>query len=331
MKYLEKRLLHYSNSEWYDVYKSTYSGIIFSTNQVYEEKTGDFYVRQVYFSNLGDNGVIILRSYDLKSLISLCTFENSSRINGYGGSIYISQGQSSIRKVCSFGSKSFGHGKFCFIEVNDNSAMINQIHDSSITFSNRGIQSGYATLEFRYGDISVLQNNITKNYCEYNAAFSQSNGKSMLVKFSIIDENYANSRICLSKSVISHFFSIIFINNSAFASNSYNGMFYFIECDGTFDYCYFADNKQNGQYLFGIEEPHNAVIVNNSYVEHSEYLFAKGKDVTIVNPKENTYNLKLLSTGLCPRGPNFMYSEKVNKFTELHQLKSINNFKIRRR
>ena len=158
-------MLQLTTDEWEEVYKSAYTNSIYNENRTYVGNTGDFYVYNIYFSNLGEDGVIILDSEDVKSLISTSTFENPSR-NDNGGSIYIKNGQSSIRKVCSFGSKS-QLGAFCYIEV-QYFHEVNEAHDSSITYSNRGDLSGSTTttMILHYGNISFIQNNITRNYCE---------------------------------------------------------------------------------------------------------------------------------------------------------------------
>ena len=127
-------LLHLSN-EWEEVYKNTYLNETYSQNKTYIGYSGDFYVCNVYFSKLGNEGVIIFESRAVRSLISTCTFENSTRINNVGGSIYINYGQIFIRKVCSFGSKANNSGDFCKIAVIYNSSSINEIHDSSIAYS----------------------------------------------------------------------------------------------------------------------------------------------------------------------------------------------------
>ncbi|EAX91141.1 hypothetical protein TVAG_229100 [Trichomonas vaginalis G3] len=174
-------ILHYSFAdEWEEVYKSSYSGTVYNQNQRYERNSyrRDFYVYNVYFSNLGNEGVIYLKSDEIKSLISKCIFENSSNRKD-GGSIFIDQGQSSIRKVCSFGSQSASNGFFCYIKKPDVLTNINEINDSSITFSNRGDQKGYGTVYLVRGN-SLLQNNLTRNYGIYPAALYICCGENIL-------------------------------------------------------------------------------------------------------------------------------------------------------
>ena len=177
--------------------------------------SGDFYVCDVYFSNLGDDGVIVLESSDVKSLISTCTFQNSSR-KGDGGSIYIIKGQSSIRKVCSFGSKATGDGSFCRVEISDVSTNVNELHDSSITYGNQESLVGRLTVYITYGNISFFHDNITRNYANGSAAFGVSSGYATSIKYSLINENSAESGICYIGLKPTKINNIIFTNNIVF-------------------------------------------------------------------------------------------------------------------
>ncbi|KAI5521382.1 hypothetical protein TVAGG3_0563450, partial [Trichomonas vaginalis G3] len=287
--------------------------------------TGNFYVREVYFSNLGDDGVINLNSADVKSLISSNSFENSSR-NDNGGSIYIKEGQSSIRKVCSFGSKSTKTGKFCFIEVSDASTNINEIQDSSITYSNQGNLDGYQTIDLGNGNISFSQNNITRNYCGYNAAFGIGDGEGTIsIKYSNIDENYATSRICNAQSKPTTYNSIVFTNNTVSEDDSdYPGMFHCWKCSATFENCFIATNKRNGCYLFGIYDYYRSgytITVSNSYIDTQEKLFPEGQQVSIGQNKDISIELHLHSTELCPIGNKIKNLNKM--ISKLIHLKTI--------
>ena len=272
-------ILHLSNNEWEEVYKSEYKKTVFNQNQTYVDITGDFYVCEVYFSNLGNDGVIVLYYDDVKSLISRSSFENSSR-KYQGGSICITLGQSSIRKVCSFGSKAADDGKFCSVEL-QKSTDINEVHDSSITYSNQGDANGYNTVVLKFGNISFLQNNITKNYCQYNTAFSIGNNPGTTsIKYSIIDENYAASRICITYSILTKYNKVAFINNTISKPEGLNGM---ISCQNNnfLDNCFIANNKQNSQYLFAIYEySSGSITISNSYIDASELVYKPGEKVS---------------------------------------------------
>ncbi|EAX81298.1 hypothetical protein TVAG_285270, partial [Trichomonas vaginalis G3] len=316
-------LLHFTKNEWEEVYKTTFSSEIYNKNQTYIGYTGNFYVREVYFSNLGDDGVINLNSDDVKSLISSNSFENSFR-NGDGGSIYINQGQSSIRKVCSFGSKSTDNGKFCYIKVSYASTNINEIQDSSITYSNQGKLVGYSTIVLQYGNNSFFQNNITRNYCKYNTAFGIGDGKGTIsIKYSNIDENHATSRICYVGSKPATYNSIVFTNNTVSEDgSSYPGMFLCGSCSAKFENCFIATNKRNGCYLFGIYDINDfgyTITVSNSYIDTQEKLFPEGQQVSIGPNKDISVELHLYSTELCPTGNNIENINKIiSKLIHLH-------------
>ena len=314
-------MLHFTKNEWEEVYKTTFSSEIYNKNQTYIGYTGNFYVREVYFSNLGDDGVINLNSADVKSLISSNSFENSSR-NGDGGSIYINQGQSSIRKVCSFGSKSTDFGKFCYISVSDASTNINEIQDSSITYSNQGNLNGYNTIVLQYGNNSFFQNNVTRNYCKYNAAFGIGDGKGTIsIKYSNIDENYATSRICCVQSKPATYNSIVFTNNTVSEDYDHPEMFFCASCSATFENCFIATNKRNGCYLFGIYiyDSGYTITVSNSYIDTQEKLFPEGQQVSIGQNKDISIELHLHSTELCLFGNNIENLNKmISKLIHLH-------------
>ena len=56
-------ILHYSFAdEWEEVYSSSYNGTLYNQNKSYtgNRYRGDFYVYNVYFSNLGNDGVFSL-------------------------------------------------------------------------------------------------------------------------------------------------------------------------------------------------------------------------------------------------------------------------------
>lgn len=317
-------MLHFTNNEWEEVYKTTFSSEIYNKNQTYIGYTGNFYVREVYFSNLGDDGVINLNSADVKSLISSNSFENSSR-NGYGDSIYINQGQSSIRKVCSFGSKSTHHGQFCYIEVSDASTNINEIQDSSITYSNQGKLDGFNTIVLTYGNISFSQNNVTRNYCVHNAAFGIGDGKGTIsIKYSNIDENHATSRICCVQYKPATYNSIVFTNNTVSEDYDHPGMFLCGSCSATFENCFIATNKRNGCYLFGIHDINDfgyTITVSNSYIDTQEKLYKVGQQVSIGQNKDISIELHLYSTELCLFGNKIKNLNKM--ISKLIHLKTI--------
>lgn len=302
-----------SNNEWEEVYKSEYTKEVYSQNQIYSSDTGDFYVREVYFFNLGNEGVIILNSSDVKSLISTNTFENSSR-NDRGGSIYIKEGQSSIRKVCSFGSKSTGTGAFCYVRSSDDPTKVNEVHDSSITYSNRGDRISSVTLALSFGNNSFFQNNITRNYGQSNTAFQIGYGQgTSSIKYSIIDENYANSRICWTGFKPTKYDSIVFTNNTVSNPDGWPSMIFCYTSDVTLENCFIANNKQNGLYLFGIGAYYGSITVSNSYIDTTELLYNPSQNVKIGPNKNVTLELHFLSTELCPGGKIFIYIEKRNK------------------
>ena len=56
--FFNSKWLHYSSNEWREVYQTDFNGEIFKKNTVYSDITGDFYVQDVYLSNLGNNGVM---------------------------------------------------------------------------------------------------------------------------------------------------------------------------------------------------------------------------------------------------------------------------------
>ncbi|EAY20884.1 hypothetical protein TVAG_437090 [Trichomonas vaginalis G3] len=227
------------------------------------------------------------------------------------------QGQSFIRKVCSFGSKFTGVGKFCYIAVSYDSTSINEIHDSSITYCNQGKLDGFNSIYLGYGSNSFFQNNITRNHCEDNTAFVIAYGEGIIsIKYSIIDENYANSRICFTKSKPTTYDSIVFTNNTISKNdNSFPGMLHCQSSHVTFENCFIENNKQNGCYLFGTLDDLDSITVSNSYIDSREKLYLESQQVTIEQNKDISIELHLHSTELCPTGNNyFVYINKGNKF-----------------
>lgn len=307
-------MLHYSNNEWEEVYKTIFTSEVYSKNQKYIGFKGNFYVSGVYFTNLGNDGVIFLKSNDIKSLISSSSFENSSR-DGDGGSIYIKGGQSSIRKACSFGSKSSGDRKFCYISVTDNSTNINELHDSSIAYSNQGALEGYNSIYLRLGNNSIFQNNITRNYCKYNTAFGidNSHGNSS-IKYTQIDENYGIYRICAIGRKYVTYNNIVFTNNTVSKLDTTRpGMFLCYQCHATFENCYIANNNQSKYFMFGIRDS-GSITVSNSYIDATENLYRQGQRVSIGPNIEISPELRLLSVEFCPT-ENFVNFYKI--ITEL--------------
>lgn len=133
------------HSEWEDIYH-TNEPQSNTTNQKYNVNSGDFYANKVVFHSLGDSGVIYLDFANENSLISSCTFLNSSNTGDQqGGSITIKNCQSALRKVCSIGSKSTAGngGRFSRIEVANDANSLNYYSEMSIFNNNQGYISGY--------------------------------------------------------------------------------------------------------------------------------------------------------------------------------------------
>ncbi|EAY19055.1 hypothetical protein TVAG_247340 [Trichomonas vaginalis G3] len=173
------------------------------------------------------------------------------------------------------------------------------------------------------GNISFLQNNSTRNYCKVNTVATAFGEGTSSIKYSIIDENYANSRICISAGTQSKFDSIVFTNNTLSTPDGVPPSM--ICCSGsgdvTLENCFIANNKQNGQYLFGISYE-GSITVSNSYIDTTELLYESGQNVKIGPNKEGSLELHFLSTELCPGGDYFVNFGKGNKviFTELIHL-----------
>ena len=154
------------------------------------------------------------------------------------------------------------------------------------------------TISLWYGNISLFQNNITRNYCEYDAAFGISYSQfTRSIKYSNIDENYATYRICFVQSKPATCNSIVFTNNTVSADDSdFPEMFNCISCSATFENCFIASNKQNDCYLFGIAGSGYTITVSNSYIDTQENLFREGQQVSIGQNKDISVELHLHST-----------------------------------
>ena len=297
--------IHYASTiEWEEVYKSTYNAQIHTKNQTYKDYAGDFYVCDVHFSNLGNDGVIFLNSSELRSLISRCTFDNSSN-SKEGGSICITKGESSIRKVCSFGSQSW-FGGFCYIDVSKNYSNINEIHDSSIIFSNREEKFGYTTISLEFGNISIICNNITKNCCQEYSTFGIGTiDGSVLIKYSINNDNHADYENFAITCNLLKYFSNVFINNTSL----YYKLLSFNKCNATIKNCFFANNIHDGRYLF--EFAASSIMIYNLYID-SKQICKTCQDITIISNKNVSLALGFSSTELCP-GSNFFVPQYRRK------------------
>ena len=129
----------HSSSEWMDIYGTNEPSHIYSTNQYYSGYSGDFYVRNVVFENLGSSCAIYFSSSDTRSLVSSSTFINlTSSLKA--SSIYIINGQSALIKVCSIGSTSTSENgaRFARIFATNSASSINFNSQLSVTLNNRG-------------------------------------------------------------------------------------------------------------------------------------------------------------------------------------------------
>ena len=97
-------------------------------------------------------------------------------------------------------------------------------------------------------------------------------------------------------------------------------MIYSYQCETTLENCFIANNKQNGQYLFGISYE-GSITVSNSYIDTTELLYESGQNVKIGPFKGISLELHF-STELCPTSNYFVNFGKGNKviFTELIRL-----------
>ena len=141
-------------------------------------------------------------------------------------------------------------------------------------------------------------------------------------RYSIIDENYADSRICLATNNPTIYDSIVFINNTVSNPDNIIGMIFCYDCSLILENSFIANNKQNDQYLFGVYSA--SMRVSNSYIDTTELLYNPDQDIIIGPNNEVSLELDLLSTELCPLGNYFVHLDKGNKimFTEFIRLQS---------
>ena len=118
-------------------------------------------------------------------------------------------------------------------------------------------------------------------------------------------------------------------NTAVFRSK--NGMINNWGCDAILVNCFIANNKQNGQHLFGITGKSGSITVYNSYIDTKELLYASDHNITIENIKNVSIRLRILSTGLCPRGNYFEFNEKINIITNPIHVKDLKALIKRRR
>lgn len=298
---------HSSTNEWEEVYKYSFIGTVHNQNRSYAGYSGDFYVRDVYFSNLGNEGVIHLNSSDVKSLISSCSFENSNNKDNEGGSIYSKNGQCSIRKVCSFGSYS-KYGLFCTIFVPDNTTSINEIQGSTVAFS-IGVGMDVCAIYLNYGNTSFLRNNVTKNDAHAITALSINSGEgNSLIRYSIINANDANNYICSASDKSSKYRNSVLTNNTSWR----DVLFSLTNSDVTFENCFIANNNYV-KYFFS--ENSGSITIYKSYID-SKQICESNQDVRIIPYKKVSIELQFLSTELCPGSSYFVYEYKQNNFTD---------------
>ena len=95
--------------------------------------------------------------------------------------------------------------------------------------------------------------------------------------------------------------------------------------DVTLENCFIANNKQNGQYLFGITTS-GSFTVSNSYIDTTEKLYLPGQNVIIGPNKEISLELNHFSTELCPGGKylvsyyheyNFAHIGNIHRYKDL--------------
>ena len=144
------------------------------------------------------------------------------------------------------------------------------------------------------------------------------------MKYSIIDGNSAETRICVALNDIAKYNNIIFTNNTSTKPDKYPGMLYSYGCHLYIENCFIAKNNQNGQYLFGTHINSGSwgllfpgsITVSNSYIDTTENLYKSGQKVNIGPNKDVSIELHLHSTDLCPGAKSIVYIHTENKITD---------------
>ena len=285
-------------------------------NTRYTTILSDIFINDCFFQNFyisSTGSVIYLTTTNLINFkIDNSIFYNCVSIgqNDHigGGAIYFScsNGDSIIEKVCANQCRTTGFamiGQFSRILTSNNKN--NQILSSSIIKCPFDFNYDCrAPLNLYYGNIKILNTNISNNYCKYQSGFSLNspfsfqgkfleisnniNQEEWLIYCNTVNGNISNSNIINIKSLkngglITISNSILFLLNLIFYNNSI--------------------------YLF---QGTSNLIVNNSYIDHqNEFLgsFISNNNIMTFHQKINYY---FLNTYYC-EGYNIQ-STKIKKY-----------------
>ena len=156
----------------------------------------NIYIHDCVFHDIHGSQAITYSSGG-KMLVELSIFKNCTSESD-GGCVYQSSGNFVMNKCC--GVRCYtpsNSGQFVYTSLA--SGRKNNVLDSSISLSYNGDSGCYSsTLDLQYGNIIVKTVNLSKNKCQWNAAFAcspSSNGTSS-VSFASINENNSTSRTC---------------------------------------------------------------------------------------------------------------------------------------
>lgn len=154
--------------DWESFYTDPKTVASNKTDYIY--KPNNYYIRYAMFSRIGDLGCIRLdennKNTGNKILIEETSF-NSSHCNGYGGSLYIINGEIVQNRVSSVKSTSKRYA-FCYIKGTDSSTK-NYFIDSSVSES---FADGDSSVYLDNGNIIFSRSNSSKNTCGNNAGLN---------------------------------------------------------------------------------------------------------------------------------------------------------------
>ena len=163
-------MILFAEKAWDDFFSDQFDSRVQQSTR-YVASSGKNYVYDCRFCFVeyksGNGGTICFQtsSTNAKLLVEKSSILNC-RASGQGGGIHFSSsGQCVLSKVCSFNCSSTGsNNQFDYVYVASNKDYLNDINDSSISYSTSNANS-YATLHY-YGTIRIISTNYSSNNCK---------------------------------------------------------------------------------------------------------------------------------------------------------------------
>ena len=166
---------------WQDVFSNPISPSNVLSPKLYkirrELQANSHYIANSFFNEISSSstgGALFCNtgSSSTKLLIECSSFKSCHSGNRYAGAIYFKSGQCCFYKVCGYDcsiTSDYAYFQFAYVYVTDNSTYINNVNDSSITYSINNYDAWYIMNHYN-GKINIISVNLSHNKCSAQSA-----------------------------------------------------------------------------------------------------------------------------------------------------------------